>query len=199
MSERQLRWLAARVDQVGTEQQLSLFLPSFTRFTALPEHPVVAIKMPSGIACTYAIVSINRMTQTMVVTPVVREDDSEETKNSITQFTAQVVVEQVIEITAPFSQPEQNADIDFYVTLIRKGVTLAIPKGVSISDVMREHHLYVNTSCEYGVCGTCYTTVLEGDIIHEDTYLMEDEKAAQDCMMICVSRGKPGTTVVLDL
>lgn len=199
MSERQLRWLAARVDAIGADQQLSLFLPSFTRFATLPEHPVVEIKMPSGVACTYAIASIDSTTQTMVVMPVFRENDTEEIKNSVAQFNAQVALEQVIEVTAPFSQPEANAEVDFYVTLVRKGVTLAIPKGVSISDVMREHHLHVNTSCEYGVCGTCYTTVLSGEILHEDTYLMDDEKNAQDCMMICVSRGKPGTTIVLDL
>lgn len=199
MSERQLRWLAARVDEVGAEQQLHLFLPSFTRFITLPDHPVIEIKMPSGVASTYAIVSINNTTQTIIVVPVFKESDTEQMRQNIAQFTHQLSKEQVIEVTAPFSQPENNAEVDFYITLARKGITLAVPKGVSISDVMREHNLHVNTSCEYGVCGTCYTTVLSGEIIHEDTYLMDDEKETQDCMMICVSRGKPGTTLVLDL
>lgn len=254
MSERQLRWLAARVESVGAEQQLSLFLPSFVRFTPLPEHPVIHIKTPSGIACPYAIVSIDDVAQRIVVTALPQDKatasvadgktcDSQTTLSSTTQGNAvsdasmgdmqlvsdastedmQLVSDastgnrqsprdvsdttsqtwfqegDILEVTAPFSQPQAHEDIDFYVTLARKGITLAIPKGVSISDVMREHHLHVNTSCEYGVCGTCYTTVLSGEIIHEDTYLMDDEKNQQDCMMICVSRGKPGTTIILDL
>lgn len=198
MSERQLRWLAARVDGVGAEQQLTLFLPSFVRFASLPEHPVIEIKMSSGIARPYAIVSIDNAAQRIVVVPLfdanhTRGDNQEASEES------HFHLEQILEVTAPFSQPNAHDDIDFYVTLARQGVTLAIPKGVSISDVMREHHLRVNTSCEYGVCGTCYTTVLSGEIIHEDTYLMDDEKAQQDCMMICVSRAKPGTTIILDL
>ncbi|NOL50127.1 2Fe-2S iron-sulfur cluster-binding protein [Pelistega europaea] len=243
MSERQLRWLAARVESVGSEQQLSLFLPSFVRFTPLPEHPVIHIKTPAGIACPYAIVSIDDKAQRIVVAALPQNKevtsvtdgkacDSQTMLSSTTQgnavsdvstgnrplvsdtstgsrpsprdvsdTTSQTWFQEgdILEVTAPFSQPQAHEDIDFYVTLARKGITLAIPKGVSISDVMREHHLHVNTSCEYGVCGTCYTTVLSGEIIHEDTYLMDDEKNQQDCMMICVSRGKPGTTIILDL
>lgn len=208
MSEHQLRWIAARVDAVG-DDQLDLFLPSFTRFEQLPTHPMVELRVDSGIPQLFAIASIDSTKQTvrvlkinedstkLAVTPV----DSTATPENIaaSEITQLFSVGQIIEVTAPFSQPEQHQDIDFYVKLVRKGITLAIPKGVSIADVMREHHLHVNTSCEYGVCGTCYTTVLSGEIIHEDTYLMDDEKAQQDCMMICVSRGKPGETLELDL
>lgn len=208
MSEHQLRWIAARVDAVG-DDQLDLFLPSFTRFEQLPAHPMVELRVDSGIPQLFAIASIDSTKQTvrvlkinedstkLAVTPV----DSTATPENIaaSEITQLFAVGQIIEVTAPFSQPEQHQDIDFYVKLVRKGITLAIPKGVSIADVMREHHLHVNTSCEYGVCGTCYTTVLSGEIIHEDTYLMDDEKAQQDCMMICVSRGKPGETLELDL
>lgn len=210
MSEHQLRWIAARVDAVG-DDQLDLFLPSFTRFEQLPAHPMLELRVDSGISQLFAIANIDSSKQTVRVLKI--NDDSAKLMTVATpvDFTATRVntvaneikplfsIGQVIEVTAPFSQPDQHQDIDFYVKLVRKGITLAIPKGVSIADVMREHHLHVNTSCEYGVCGTCYTTVLSGEIIHEDTYLMDDEKAKQDCMMICVSRGKPGETLELDL
>lgn len=208
MSEHQLRWIAARVDAVG-DDQLDLFLPSFTRFEQLPAHPMVELRVDSGIPQLFAIASIDSTKQTVCVLKINEDSaklatvaapvDSTATQENIVASEAKPLVGQIIEVTAPFSQPEQHQDIDFYVKLARKGITLAIPKGVSIADVMREHHLHVNTSCEYGVCGTCYTTVLSGEIIHEDTYLMDDEKAQQDCMMICVSRGKPGTIIELDL
>ena len=36
--------------------------------------------------------------------------------------------------------------------------------------------------------GTCETPVLDGEPDHRDTFLDEDERRANDCMMICVSR-----------
>ncbi|MFE7420272.1 PDR/VanB family oxidoreductase [Rhodococcus sp. NPDC057529] len=42
-------------------------------------------------------------------------------------------------------------------------------------------------SCEEGSCGSCETTVLEGDVVHRDSLLTPDERAAGS-MLICVSR-----------
>jgi ferredoxin len=56
----------------------------------------------------------------------------------------------------------------------------------------------VLSSCTEGVCGTCETTVLEGEIDHRDSLLDEHERAAGDTMMICVSRCR-GPRLVLDL
>ena len=53
------------------------------------------------------------------------------------------------------------------------------------------------TSCREGNCGTCETNVLGGEIDHRDQILDDDEKAANDVMMICVSRAK-GDRLILD-
>ncbi len=199
MSENHLRWIPARVDEINeiAEQtkQFRLFLPSFTRFEELPPNAYVEIKTASGMARQVPIMTHHLHKQEIMIEVALK--DAEDV--ALRDFYDNTALEQIIELTAPFSAEDREDGIDFYVKLVRQGITLAIPKEVSITDIMREHGLKVNTSCEYGICGTCYAEVLKGDIIHKDTYLMDDEKAKQDCMMICVSRAAPGSTIELDL
>jgi ferredoxin len=56
----------------------------------------------------------------------------------------------------------------------------------------------VLSSCEQGTCGTCLTPVLEGTPDHRDSILADHERAANDCMLPCVSRSR-GDRLVLDL
>lgn len=86
----------------------------------------------------------------------------------------------------------------FRVTLARSGQSYIIPSGVSITDALREYGVDIETSCEQGVCGTCYTKVLSGKIEHKDFYLSEEEKQSGHCMMPCVSRSA-GDDLVLDI
>lgn len=199
MSDNHLRWIPARVDEINEVadhvKQFRLFLPSFTRFERLPANAYVEIKTATDIARQVPIVTHNFNKQEIIIEVALK--DAEDA--ALRDFYDNTVLEQIIELTAPFSVHDRNDDIEFYVKLVRQGITLAIPKEVSITDVMRENGLKVNTSCEYGICGTCYADVLKGEVIHKDTYLMDDEKAKQDCMMICVSRGASGSTIELDL
>ena len=39
-----------------------------------------------------------------------------------------------------------------------------------------------------GVCGTCETEVIDGDVDHRDSVLNEEEQASNEYMMVCVSR-----------
>ncbi|CAI3162123.1 Carnitine monooxygenase reductase subunit [Acinetobacter calcoaceticus] len=48
----------------------------------------------------------------------------------------------------------------------------------------------VECLCREGVCGTCETVILDGEVEHFDQYLSDAEKASQKSMMICVSRAK---------
>jgi len=68
----------------------------------------------------------------------------------------------------------------------------------NITDVLAEHGIVLPTSCEQGVCGTCLTRVLEGEIDHRDVFLTEAEQAIGDQMTPCCSRAK-GALLVLDL
>ena len=44
------------------------------------------------------------------------------------------------------------------------------------------------SDCREGICGTCEVKVIEGEVDHRDFVLSEPEKAANSCMMVCVSR-----------
>jgi len=86
----------------------------------------------------------------------------------------------------------------FTVELARSALTLTIPAGKSILEVMREAGVDAPSSCEQGACGTCLTTVIEGVPDHQDVYLNETERRSNTCMMTCVSRAK-SERLVLDI
>ena len=86
----------------------------------------------------------------------------------------------------------------FLVRLARHGGEFEIAEGRTIIEVLAEHGIIVDTSCEQGVCGTCLTGVLEGEPDHRDVFLTDAEKLANDRMTVCVSRAK-SPRLVLDL
>lgn len=86
----------------------------------------------------------------------------------------------------------------FTVVLKRSGLSLTVPADKSILAVCRENDVSVLASCQEGICGTCETEVLDGEVEHRDSILDADERAANDTMMICVSRCR-GAQLTLDL
>jgi ferredoxin-NADP reductase len=86
----------------------------------------------------------------------------------------------------------------FEVVLAQSELTLAVPPDRSILAVVEEAGIAVLSSCAEGTCGTCETAVLDGEPDHRDSVLSEVERAAGDCMMICVSRSC-SERLVLDL
>jgi ferredoxin len=86
----------------------------------------------------------------------------------------------------------------FEVALARSCITVTIPPGKSILEVMRENGIEIASSCEQGACGTCAASVLEGEPIHQDVYLTDVEKHSGTRIMTCVSRSK-SARLVLDL
>jgi ferredoxin-NADP reductase/nitrite reductase/ring-hydroxylating ferredoxin subunit len=92
---------------------------------------------------------------------------------------------------------ELDTTSSFRVELARSGLTLAVPAGASIMQVLRDAGVDVASSCEQGACGTCMTTVLAGEPDHQDVYLNESERRAGDRMAICVSRAR-SELLVLD-
>ncbi len=86
----------------------------------------------------------------------------------------------------------------FEVQLAQSGEILPIPPERTIADVLIEHGVALDTSCEQGMCGTCLTRVLGGVPEHRDTFLSEEERAAGDHILPCVSRSRT-PLLVLDL
>ncbi|MFJ6654349.1 PDR/VanB family oxidoreductase [Microbacterium sp. NPDC091313] len=89
-----------------------------------------------------------------------------------------------------FSAPavEYEPGGPFRVQLARTGVEITVEPDQSVLAAMREVGVDVLSDCEEGICGSCETHVLDGDVEHRDFVLTAQEKAAGDCMMVCVSR-----------
>ncbi|MFF7393508.1 PDR/VanB family oxidoreductase [Streptomyces scabiei] len=95
-------------------------------------------------------------------------------------------------------EQETGPDGEFEVVLERTGKTVTVPVGVSVLDTVRAAGVEVLYSCTEGTCGTCETDVLEGTPDHRDSVLSDEERAAGETMLICVSRCQ-GSRLVLDL
>ncbi len=102
--------------------------------------------------------------------------------------------------TEYFAAPKPAADTGaFRLVLARSGIETMVPAGSSIVEVLEQHDIQPALSCEQGICGTCLTRVLCGQIDHRDHYLSAGERASGDRMLVCVSRGMPDSTLTLDL
>ena len=82
--------------------------------------------------------------------------------------------------------------------LARSGRQLLVDKGSTILEVLRKEGIALQASCEQGICGSCETRVLSGRPDHRDSLLSEQEKQANQVMMVCCS-GSLDPVLVLDL
>jgi cytochrome P450/ferredoxin-NADP reductase len=99
-------------------------------------------------------------------------------------------------VAKPLTEPVLSEAFEVY--LAQSELTLTIPPDRSILSVVEDAGVGVLSSCAEGTCGTCETPVLDGVPDHRDSVLGEDEREANDCMMICVSRACTAR-LVLDL
>lgn len=89
-------------------------------------------------------------------------------------------------------------DTEFTAVLARSGITITVPVGRSIFEAAQDNGITVLGSCHEGICGTCETVIIEGEADHRDSILNADEQAANETMMICVSRCR-SASITLDL
>jgi ferredoxin len=93
---------------------------------------------------------------------------------------------------------DTSNDHAFHVVAQRSGLTIEVDARTSILEALRAGGIYVPSSCEEGVCGTCETKVVEGEVDHRDAILTEDEREDSKVMMVCCSRAR-GNRLVLDV
>lgn len=86
----------------------------------------------------------------------------------------------------------------FEVVAARSNKTVQVAEGQTILEALAEVGIKIDISCEQGVCGTCLCEVLEGEPDHRDVYLTDEEKAANDQILVCCSRAK-SNKLVLDI
>ena len=80
----------------------------------------------------------------------------------------------------------------------RSGKTVQVAPGQSLLAALAAIGIRIAVSCEQGVCGTCACTVLEGEPDHRDAYLTDEERAANDQILVCCSRAR-SSRLVLDV
>ena len=96
-----------------------------------------------------------------------------------------------VESFVPRDPGESADDVrSFEVKLARSGVTVSVPPHASILDAVEAAGIPVRSSCREGICGTCETTVLAGEVDHRDSLLTPAEREANATMFICVSRAR---------
>lgn len=87
----------------------------------------------------------------------------------------------------------------FTLVLARSGRELQVEEGISIlQTIEKSQATKIESLCREGVCGTCETRILEGEVEHCDQYLSDEEKTSQQTLMICVSRAR-SARLVLDI
>jgi vanillate O-demethylase ferredoxin subunit len=86
----------------------------------------------------------------------------------------------------------------FEVKLASSVEVVDIPADKSVVEALAEAGIEIPTSCEQGVCGTCLTRDLVGDLDHRDMILTPEERAANDQFTPCCPRSK-SPLLVLDL
>lgn len=86
----------------------------------------------------------------------------------------------------------------FVVKLHRHGLSCSVHQNQTIAQALAEAGVEIDLSCEQGVCGTCLTTVLEGEPDHKDAYLSKAERSGGSLILPCVSRSR-SPVLVLDI
>ncbi|NLZ58829.1 MAG: 2Fe-2S iron-sulfur cluster binding domain-containing protein [Corynebacterium sp.] len=95
------------------------------------------------------------------------------------------------------TQPETtNKPFSVYLALSEK--EYEVPADKSILKVLEEAGETVISSCQEGTCGTCETPVISGEVDHRCRVLDDEEREANETMMICVSRAC-GNRLELDM
>lgn len=76
------------------------------------------------------------------------------------------------------------------------GQKITLTRSESIIDALARSGIEIPTSCQSGLCGTCKTRYISGEVEHGDCILSDAEH--QEYLTPCISHIKSGT-LLLDL
>ena len=85
---------------------------------------------------------------------------------------------------------------ELVIEILSTGQKISLTRAESIIDALARMGIEVPTSCQSGLCGTCKTRYISGDVEHGDCILSEAEH--EEYLTPCISHIKSGT-LVLDL
>jgi vanillate O-demethylase ferredoxin subunit len=84
----------------------------------------------------------------------------------------------------------------FEVRISSTGQTFSVRFDQTIAEALQGAGVAIETSCCAGLCATCKVRYLEGEVVHNDFILGEDERS--EYLTVCVSRAS-SKLLVLDL
>lgn len=96
------------------------------------------------------------------------------------------------------STPLNKLATDFVLKLASTGKLIHVAKDETATAALSRCGVDVPVSCAEGLCGTCITRVVAGDIEHHDLFLVAEERAGNDQFTRCCSRAS-SPLPVLDL
>jgi vanillate O-demethylase ferredoxin subunit len=76
----------------------------------------------------------------------------------------------------------------FLIEARRSGKMVTVKADETGAEALLAAGIDVPLSCENGICGTCLTTVIDGVPDHRDSYMTDEEKAANTQVTLCCSR-----------
>ena len=79
-----------------------------------------------------------------------------------------------------------NKAFEIYCT--KSDVTLTVPPEKSITDVLDENGIDIPVSCADGICGSCITKFVEGEVEHRDGVLSKSDREKKQLFTPCCSR-----------
>ena len=87
-----------------------------------------------------------------------------------------------------FSTPPIGSPFDVY--LAESGLSVHVPAGMSLLEAIEAAGVDAPYLCRGGACGECETEVLEleGELLHNDHWLSDEDKASGKKIMPCISR-----------
>ncbi|MFE1629039.1 PDR/VanB family oxidoreductase [Brevibacillus reuszeri] len=88
---------------------------------------------------------------------------------------------------APMPIKEKQA---FHIKMKKSNTELEVPANSSLLEVLLQNGIKIPYSCRVGGCGTCEVKVADGEVIHFDSFLSEEQQRSNQTMLCCVSRGK---------
>jgi ferredoxin-NADP reductase/predicted pyridoxine 5'-phosphate oxidase superfamily flavin-nucleotide-binding protein len=91
-----------------------------------------------------------------------------------------------------FAAPAVTGDRAFVVELKRSGRSVAVAADQSILEAVQASGVDAPAACRTGTCGTCAVKVLEGEPVHRDSVLTEEDRTTGRKICICVSRAQGG-------
>lgn len=98
----------------------------------------------------------------------------------------------------PASTPPVTDSDTFTVEIASTRTRYTIREDETIAAVLGREGIDISLSCEQGMCGACITAVLQGEPDHRDEVLSEQERAANNCIVLCCSRSR-SPLLLLDL